>query len=322
MALMKEVASAVLLGQDPLNTDRLLSQVEGILAGSLHILAHFDYALYDLKGKILNTPVYQLLGGVSREKIPLEWIVMMDDPEVQAEVAQKYIQAGFQSIKLHVGPEPKLAMKRFRTVREAIGPDVPLSVDMAGVYAPFDAVRLIEEFAQYGINFAEDPAPPGNVDALLAVKSGTKVPLVADRTLRSIADARELTQRRAADGFHLLMGKVGGLRKASKLSTVIEAADLNYQICALGTGIEHAAGAHLAVSRLKGDRFLDELSLIFYLHGGIETKDITTDVTKEMNGKIEKGYLYPPKGPGLGVELNEDMVKRYAASGVSTIMVK
>ena len=322
MALMKEVASAVLLGQDPLNTDRLLSQAEAILAGSLHILAHFDYALYDLKGKILNTPVYQLLGGVSREKIPLEWIVMMDDPEVQAEGAQKYVQAGFQSIKLHVGPEPKLAMKRFRTVREAIGPDVPLSVDMAGVYAPFDAVRLIEEFAQYGINFAEDPAPPGNVDALLAVKSGTKVPLVADRTLRSIADARELTQRRAADGFHLLMGKVGGLRKASKLSTVIEAADLNYQICALGTGIEHAAGAHLAVSRLKGDRFLDELSLIFYLHGGMETKDITTDVTKEMNGKIEKGYLYPPKGPGLGVELNEDMVKRYAASGVSTIVVK
>jgi L-alanine-DL-glutamate epimerase-like enolase superfamily enzyme len=244
MALMKEVASAVLLGQDPLNTDRLLSQAEAILAGSLHILAHFDYALYDLKGKRLNTPVYQLLGGVSREKIPLEWIVMMDDPEVQAEGAQKYVQAGFQSIKLHVGPEPKLAMKRFRTVREAIGPDVPLSVDMAGVYAPFDAVRLIEEFAQYGINFAEDPAPPGNVDALLAVKSGTKVPIVADRTLRSIADARELTQRRAADGFHLLW-EGWGLR-GIKLSTVV-GSRLNYQLW-LGTGIEHAAGAHLAVS--------------------------------------------------------------------------
>jgi L-alanine-DL-glutamate epimerase-like enolase superfamily enzyme len=322
MALMKEVASEVLLGQDPLNTDRILSQVEGIVAGSLHILAHFDYALYDLKGKILNVPVYQLLGGLSREKIPLEWIVMMDAPEVQAQVALKYIKAGFHSIKMHVGPDPKLAVKRFRTVREAIGPDVPLSVDMAGVYAPFDAVRLIEEFAQYGINFAEDPAPPDNIDALLAVKNGTSVPLVADRTCRSILDVRDLTQRRAADSFHLLMGKVGGLRRASKLSTLIEAADLNYQICALGTGIEHAAGAHLAVSRLKGDRFLDELSLIFYLHGGTETKDITTDVTKEMNGKIEKGYLYPPKGPGLGVELDDEMVKRYAASGVSRIVVK
>lgn len=322
MALMKEVASEVLLGQDPLNTDRLLSQVEGILAGSLHILAHFDYALYDLKGKILNVPVYQLLGGLSREKIPLEWIVMMDDPEVQAQVAVKYIKAGFHSIKMHVGPDPKLAMKRFRTVRDAIGPDIPLSVDMAGVYAPFDAVRLIEEFAHYGINFAEDPAPPDNIDALLAVKNKTNVPLVADRTCRSIIDLRDLIQRRAADSFHLLMGKVGGLRKASKLSTLIEAADLNYQICALGTGIEHAAGAHLAVSRTKGDRLLDELSLIFYLHGGTETRDITTDVTKEMNGKIEKGYLYPPRGPGLGVELSDEMVKRYAAPGVSKIVVK
>jgi len=322
MALMKEVASEALLGQDPLNTDRILSQVEGILAGSLHILAHFDYALYDLKGRILNVPVYQLLGGLSREKIPLEWIVMMDDPEVQAQVALKYIKAGFHSIKMHVGPDPKMAVKRFRTVREAIGPNIPLSVDMAGVYAPFDAVRLIEEFAQYGINFAEDPAPPDNIDALLAVKSRTSVPLVADRTCRSIIDLRDLIQRRAADSFHLLMGKVGGLRKASKLSTLIEAADLNYQICALGTGIEHAAGAHLAVSRTKGDRLLDELSLIFYLHGGMETKDITADVTEEINGKIEKGYLYPPKGPGLGVELNDEMVKRYAASGVNKIVVK
>lgn len=322
MALMKEVASEVLLGKDPLNTDLLLSQVEGFLASNLRTLAHFDYALYDLKGKILNVPVYQLLGGLSREKIPLEWIVMMDDPDVQAENALRYVGAGFQSIKLHVGPDPKLALKRFKTVREAIGPSVPLSVDMAGVYAPFDALRLIEEFREYDVDFAEDPAPRDNVDALLAVKGGTSVPLVADLTCRSIKDARELTQRRAADSFHLLMGKVGGIRKASKLSTLIDAADLNYQICALGTGIEHAAGAHLAVSRLKGNRFRDELSLILYLHGGTETKDITTDVTKEINGVIEKGHLYPPKGPGLGVEIDDGMLEQYAASGLSKITVK
>jgi len=322
MALMKEVASLALLGQDPLNIDLVLKQVEWILAGNLHVLAHIDYALYDLKGKILNVPVYQLLGGLSREKIPLEFIVMMDEPEVQAEAAKKYINAGFHGIKMHVGPDPKLALKRFKTVREAIGPDVRLSVDMAGVYSPFDAVRLIEQFEEYGIDFAEDPAPPDNIEALLDVKAGTRIPLVADRTCRSVVDVRDLTQRRAADSFHLLMGKVGGIRKASKLSTLIEASDLDYQICSLGTGIEHAAGAHLAVSRLKRDRFLDELSLIFYLHGGTETKDIKTDILKEMSGRIEKGYLYPPKGPGLGVELDNEMVKRYAASGVSTIVVE
>jgi len=322
MALMKEVSSHALLGQDPLNTDLLMKQVEWILGGNLLVLAHIDYALYDLKGKILNLPVYQLLGGLSREKVPLEFIVMMDAPEVQAEAARKYINAGFHGIKMHVGPDPKLALKRFKTVREAIGPDVRLSVDMAGVYSPFDAVRLIRQFEEYGIDYAEDPAPPDNIEALLDVKAGTGVPLVADRTCRSIVDVRDLTQRRAADSFHLLMGKVGGIRRAHKLSTLIEAADLDYQICALGTGIEHAAGAHFAVSRLKSDRFLDELSLIFYLHGGTETKEIKTDILKEMGGKIEKGFLYPPKGPGLGVELNDEMVKRYAASGVSTIVVE
>src|SRR4030042_5699927 len=206
---MKSIASGLLLGQDPLNIEAILSRLDVVLPGSWRIKAHFDYALYDLLGKILNVPVYQLLGGLSREKIPLEWIVMMDDPEVEAKVALKYITAGFHSIKMHVGPDPTMAVKRFRTVREAIGPNIPLSVDMAGVYAPFDAVRLIEEFAQYGINFAEDPAPPDKIDALLAAKSRTSVPLVADRTCRSIIDLRDLIQRRAADSFHLLMGRVG-----------------------------------------------------------------------------------------------------------------
>jgi L-alanine-DL-glutamate epimerase-like enolase superfamily enzyme len=322
MALMKEVASTVLLGQDPLNTEKLLAQTEGVLGGNLAILAHFDCALYDLKGKILNVPVFQLLGGLVRERIPLEWIIMMDDPEVQADVALRYINAGFRSIKMHVGPDPKLAIKRFKTVREAIGPDIPLSVDMAGVYAPAASLRLIEQFQEYGINYVEDAAAPDDVDGLMAVKRGTNVPIVADRGLRSLIDARTLTRLRAADSFHLLMNKIGGINKAVKLATLIETSELTYQICSLGTGIEHAAGAHLAVSRLKGDSFFDQLTLIFYLHGGAETKDITTDVIKEMSGTIEKGYLYPPKGPGLGVELDEEKVKSHAAAGISKIVVK
>lgn len=74
--------------------------------------------------------------------------------------------------------------------------------------------------------------------------------------------------------------------------------------------------------RVQKERILDELGLIFYLYGGTETKEITTDVTREINGKIEKGCLYPPKGPGLGIELDEEMVKRYAAPGINKITVE
>jgi muconate cycloisomerase len=131
-----------------------------------------------------------------------------------------------------------------------------------------------------------------------------------------------MIKRGAADIFHCLLSRVGGLRLASKYTTLIEAANLDYAICVLGNGIEHAAGAHFAVSRAKRERILDELGLIFYLYGGTETKEIRTDVTREINGKIEKGYLYPPKGPGLGIELDEEMVKRYAAPGTNKILVE
>ncbi len=148
------------------------------------------------------------------------------------------------------------------------------------------------------------------------------MPLAADASADSVEETYNLIKHDAADIFHALLGRIGGLRRTSIFTTLVDAASLDYAICTLGNGIEHAAGAHFAASRVKRERILDELSLIFYLYGGTESKDITTDVTKEISGKIEKGYLYPPKGPGLGVELNEEMIKRYAPSDVHTIVVE
>ena len=120
MLTMKRVASEIVIGQDPLNTERILNQIDIAMYRDdvdYPIKAHFDYALYDLKGKILNVPVYQLLGGLCREKIPLEWILVMDEPEVMAEKAVKYLEAGFHGLKIHTGGDPKLAVKRFKAVR-------------------------------------------------------------------------------------------------------------------------------------------------------------------------------------------------------------
>jgi L-alanine-DL-glutamate epimerase-like enolase superfamily enzyme len=328
MAQMKSIASGLLLGQDPLNTEAILSRLDVVLPGNWRIKAHFDYALYDLAGKVLNVPVYRLLGGLCREKIPLEWIVMMDDPEVQAEMAVKYIEAGFHAIKMHVGGDPRLAVKRFRTVREAIGPDIPISIDMASAagtsshWNAHDALRLIEALDKYDLHYAEQPVTAHDIDGFRAIKSRTAVPLAADASSDSVEDAYNMIKAEAADIFHALMGRIGGIRKTLQFTNLIDTANLDYAICVLGNGIEHAAGAHFAVSRAKRGRILDELGLIFYLYGGTETKDITADVTKEINGKIEKGYLYPPKGPGLGIELNEEMVDRYRASDIDKIVVQ
>ncbi|MGD0234690.1 MAG: mandelate racemase/muconate lactonizing enzyme family protein [Syntrophorhabdales bacterium] len=328
MAHMKSIASGLLLGQDPLNTEAILSRLDVLLPGNWRIKAHIDYALYDLKGKILNVPVYQLLGGLCREKIPLEWILMMDEPEAQAKLATECINAGFHSIKMHVGGDPKLAVRRFKTVREAVGPDIPISIDMASVagsvshWNAHDALRLIEELDKYDLHYAEQPVTTNDIDGFKAIKSRTNVPLAADASADSVNEVYSMIKQEAADIFHALMGRIGGIRKTLTYTNLVDAANLDYAICVLGNGIEHAAGAHFAVSRVKRERVLDELGLIFYLYGGTETKDITTDVTKEISGRIEKGYLYPPKGPGLGIELNENMVNRYLAKDVGKIVVQ
>lgn len=328
MAKIKSIASGLLLGQDPLNTEAILSRLDVILPGNWRIKAHIDYALYDLKGKILNLPVYQLLGGLSRERIPLEWILMMDEPEVQAEIAVKYINAGFHSIKMHVGGDTQLAVKRFKTVREAVGPDIPISIDMSSVagsashWNAHDALRLIEELDKYNLHYVEQPVTTNDIDGFKTIKNRTNVPIAADASVESAEEAYNMIKQGAADIFHTLMGRIGGIRKSLQFTNLVDAANLDYAICVLGNGIEHAAGAHFAVSRVKRGRILDELSLIFYLYGGTESRDITMDVTKEINGTIKNGYLYPPKGPGLGVELNQDMVDRYLASDTNTIVVQ
>jgi L-alanine-DL-glutamate epimerase-like enolase superfamily enzyme len=253
---------------------------------------------------------------------------MMDDPKVQAEMAVKYVSAGFHSIKMHVGGDPRLAVQRFRTVREAIGPDIPIAVDISSVTGTpshlnaHDALRLIEALDKYDLHYAEQPVTATDIDGLKSIRRRTNVPLAADASAESVEEAYNVIKEGAADIFHALMGRIGGIRKSLQFTNLVDAANLDYALCVLGNGIEHAAGAHFAVSRVKRGRIVDELGLILYLYGGTETKDITTDVTKEINGTIEKGYLYPPKGPGLGIELNQDMVNRYLSSNTHTIVVQ
>ena len=134
MALMKDMAT-ILIGEDPLRINDILGKMERSISGQYaenwHVFAHFDHALYDLKGKILNLPVYELLGGVRREEIPLEHIVsFLPTPEEVAEEAKMAVDAGYRAIKLHVNREPENAERRVKAVREAIGPDIPLAIDM------------------------------------------------------------------------------------------------------------------------------------------------------------------------------------------------
>jgi L-alanine-DL-glutamate epimerase-like enolase superfamily enzyme len=139
----------------------------------------------------------------------------------------------------------------------------------------------------------------------------------------SIKEANEYIKLNVFDNFHCLITRIGGIGRAAKFCDMIETARLNYQICNMDNSIAGAAAAPVAVSRSdRGGRYYDELGLYLYLHGTYGTKSIKDDIVKEQAAVIEKGVLYTPKGPGLGIELDEEMLSRYAAQGLSKIVVK
>ena len=323
MSNIKYLARQALLGQDPMNIDRIMDRIDTMLYGHWLTKSNVDFALYDLKGKALNTPVYQLLGGLSREKVPLEWIVSLDEPKAMAEMAEKYIKAGFKGLKVKTSGDPRLDVARFKAIREAVGDGVQMGIDMNEAYRAPMALVVIEEMAKYGIDYAEQPVKRNDIDGLLTIKNKTKVPIAVDEGSWSLEELNNVIKNKAADMCHLVPSRIGGLQRALKFRALAESAGIDYAIsCYNGTGLEHAASSHFIVSSLKSETVPDEPIGILYLYGGTGTEGINKDVCKEITGKIENGFLYPPKGPGLGVELNQDIVAEYMTKAKKAIVVE
>ena len=328
MVLLRDLAT-LLIGEDPLRTSYLLDKMENAMGGwfleNWWVLSFLDCALYDLKGKILGVPVYDLLGGIQREEIPLEWIQSFHgDPAAQAEEAKRYVDAGFKSVKVHVNAVPGMAVKRMKAVREAVGPDIPIGVDMGCSFDAHDALRTIEALDEYNLNFAEQPLPVFDYDGLVSLRSKTHVPIVADTSAFSVDQFYQLIKINAVDSAHCLICRVGGLRRAQKWADLADVAHIDYQICNLANTVANAAAAHFAVSRRKRGKFNDELGIFLYLHGTTDTDSITDDIVVDPSaaGRIANGTLYAPgRKPGLGVELDEAQFAKYVSQSVGTIVV-
>jgi len=154
------------------------------------------------------------------------------------------------------------------------------------------------------------------------LRSKTNVPLVADQAARSITESYERIRANAFDAAHCLLHRIGGVRRAAKWANLMDIAYIDYQICSLGNSIAAAAGAHFAVTRPKRERFLDELGIYLYLHGTTDTASIKDDIVIASSAEIKDGYLYAPKGPGLGLEINEEILQRCIPTNISPIVIE
>ena len=291
-----------LVGQDPFRINDIQALMNRLLHRALPAKAGVEMALYDLMGKALNTPVYNLLGGQVRDRVLLSHSLSMGSVEQVTEQAARLAALGYKTLKLKVGRDPRADVQAMDALRRQLGTDFILRVDAnMGWPSAKEAVRHIRELEPFGLELVEQPLQAADLEGLRFVREQVSVPIMVDESVWTPADALACIRCGAADVFNVYVAEAGGLGPAAQIFALAEAARLT---CIIGSmpelGIGTAAQAHLAFA-MRNLGYASDVNGVVY-HCG--------DIVREKL-RIEDGYLYPPGGPGLGVTLDPDKLEKY-----------
>ena len=298
----ERLIAPALVGRDALERPRLLAAIDGILGGELsasYIRAAFEMALLDLAGKYYGLPVYELLGGRARDRVPLAWGVYQKSPEEMAADAAAAMRAGFHAIKLKVGRKLEDDLAAVRAVSEVV--DTPLRLDANGAWSSVaEAAAAIEALAGAArLAWIEQPLPRHDLDGLRLLRARISVPVMADESCQSLHDAYALARAQAADVFNVYIVEAGGLEAAAAIFAFGAAAGIPSILGSQAEmGIGTAACAHVGVAAPHLPYPCETFGPLRY------ARDIVTPPVP-----IAGGFLTPPEGPGLGVSLDWEAVR-------------
>ena len=312
------IAPRILLGEDPRNIEKIVARMDLIVRDNNQAKATVDFALHDLKGKIYDMPVYELLGGRTSEGARLGWVLSAGDADEVAVEAKTALTKGFSLLKLKTGHGTlEDDLKMARAVRETVGPDVRLTMDANGFWTYEQALRLIRKLDPLGLELIEQPLPHWDIEGMARLRGQVRTPIYADESAQELHHLKEIIDRRAADGLFIKTQKAGGLLKSQRWLTIARLSGLPVMCgCMIGSGLEHSPAAHLWTSNQWASQYLNESIGPLMIHNVWESKEIPAGADLALNPpRFEKGMTYPNEGPGLGIELNEDFIRKNATKG-------
>ena len=261
-------------------------------------LSGFEIALWDIKGKSLNTPVYQLLGGLAHDKLKAFASLSQYARPLEAGKASELVAGkGFTALKLHFGDVDSLAV-----VRKSVGDGMDIMVDLTAKcrWDPATAVRRGQEFEKYNPYWYEQPVfPHDDYDGLAYVKTKLSMPLATGEDEYTARGFNSLIEKRAADYLQPSISKIGGILQEKKIFTMAGAFNLRVAPNCWSTGPAMAATLHVCFS--EPDAFIIETPVDLP-----EAPILVTTIVPP-----EKGYWKLPESPGLGIEFNEKTLQKY-----------
>jgi muconate/chloromuconate cycloisomerase len=303
--MIRERFAPLLLGRDPFDTERIVRDLENAVWGNPYAKAGVINALYDLMAKTLKMPLCQLLGGRYREKIPVVWTIGIKDSKEMAQEALGALERGYRLLKLKIGAAaPEVDVQNVAAIRAAVGPDIGLRVDANGALGFSQALKLLRMLAPFDLELVEQPLPIGDLDGMARLIEVSGVPIMPDESLHSPESALELVARKAASIFGMKLAKHGGIYHAQKIAAIAQAAHLPiYPGNQPGTSVGSATAAHFFAATwnatLGGDFNVGP------------TGWLADDIVKNPL-LVRDGYAFVPQGIGIGIELDDDKLAKYA----------
>jgi len=305
--VIRDCLGPAITGANPLNIADIWARMERARLGDVFAKAGIDIALHNLAGKLLGVPVWALLGGRCAGNIPIEgpgYGIGIMTPDEMADAARRAVDHGLTQIEIKISGDLVEDVQRLRKVREAIGPEPSLKIDMTEGYGVKEAIRAIRALEPYGVQWIEQPVHHALLAGLRDVRRAVTTPIVVDESATSLEALLAVVNAEAADGVHIKLPVIGGFTVARKMLAIAEAAHL-YALPGSDTasGVGVAATMHFATSWPGFARGI---------HGSPLARavdDIVLDPVPESAVR-----LAVPDAPGLGVELDEAKIRRYAIS--------
>jgi L-alanine-DL-glutamate epimerase-like enolase superfamily enzyme len=312
------IAPRILLGEDPRNIEKIVAKMDMLVRDNNQAKATVDFALHDLKGKLLGVPVYELLGGRTIEGARQGWVLSAGKPEDVAAEAALAQKTGFELFKMKIGygtMADDIAM--VYAVRDTVGPDAMLSIDANGFWTYEKALHIIRKLDLCGLDLIEQPLPHWDIEGMARLRGQVKTPIYADESAQELHNLKEIIDRRAADGLFIKLQKAGGIVKSQRWLTVARLSGLPVHCgCMIGSGLEHSPSAHLWTANEWATQGLNESIGPLMIHGTMESKNIALGTDIALNiPRFEGGMCYPNEGLGFGIELNDSFIERNRTTG-------
>jgi len=318
--IVAKVLRPLLLGMDPTEIDEVWDKCYvrgghkefGTRGVGVVALSGIDIALWDILGKLRGAPLYELLGGKCRDKVPVYATALYpDEPSKVAKRARGFADQGFHGVKIKVGFDLDQDIRMVRAVRQELGKEFIVMTDANQGYTLDAALHASDAFADCGVHWLEEPLFIEDIEGHRILREKGPTPIAVGENLHMAYAFEDFIVRGAADFVQPDVARAGGITEIRKITALAAKHNVPVSFHTWGDGVALAASVHLSAA-LK-DCIVMELD---YTYNPLREELLLNPF------QVGNGFLIPPDQPGLGVELNQQALQRFAFTGAEDLAIR